>query len=95
VREAESLARYLAIPPISGQRIVLEPSAPDEVAAIRAGNGDVELLIGPEGGLEPAELEAAADSGFRALRLGPRILRTETAGIAAIAILQALHGDLK
>ena len=95
VREAESLARYLATPPISGQRIVLEPSAPDEVAAIRAGSGDLELLIGPEGGLEPAELEAAADSGFRALRLGPRILRTETAGIAAIAILQALHGDLK
>ncbi len=52
------------------------------------------LAVGPEGGWSPtdrAELEAA---GFKGLRLGPRILRTETAGLAAIAALQAGYGDL-
>jgi 16S rRNA (uracil1498-N3)-methyltransferase len=52
------------------------------------------LLIGPEGGLAPAERERAYQSGFTGVRLGPRILRTETAPLAAIAIVQALWGDL-
>jgi 16S rRNA (uracil1498-N3)-methyltransferase len=60
-----------------------------------AGVGAIEILIGPEGGLEAAEIEDARLAGFVAMRLGPRVLRTETAGVAAIAILQALHGDLK
>lgn len=52
------------------------------------------LLIGPEGGLSDAETDAARDAGFQALQLGPRVLRTETAAIASLAILQALWGDL-
>ena len=52
------------------------------------------LLIGPEGGLAPAERERAYQSGFTGVRLGPRILRTETAPLAALAIVQALWGDL-
>jgi 16S rRNA (uracil1498-N3)-methyltransferase len=94
VREPEPLADYLARPRLSGRSVVLEPTASDELASIAGGDGDLELLIGPEGGFEPTELEFAARSGFETRRLGPRILRTETAGVAAIAVLQALHGDL-
>jgi 16S rRNA (uracil1498-N3)-methyltransferase len=55
----------------------------------------VELLIGAEGGLAAEEVRLAAFSGFSSVRLGPRILRTETAGLAALAALQALWGDFK
>ena len=54
----------------------------------------VALLVGPEGGLDSAEILAAEDHGFNSLRLGPRILRTETAPLAAIAILQSYWGDM-
>lgn len=53
-----------------------------------------ELAIGPEGGFGDTDLAVLRAHGYRALALGPRILRTETAGVAAIAALQALHGDL-
>lgn len=52
------------------------------------------ILIGPEGGFNQTEVDAATQQGFIAGNLGPRILRTETAGIAAIAILQAIAGDM-
>jgi 16S rRNA (uracil1498-N3)-methyltransferase len=52
------------------------------------------LVIGPEGGLSERDLGMLRASGFTGLRLGPRILRTETAGLAAIAAVQALRGDL-
>ena len=52
------------------------------------------LLVGPEGGFDDAEIEAAHAAGFRSCRLGPRVLRTETAALAALAALQALAGDL-
>lgn len=51
------------------------------------------LLVGPEGGFEDNEIHLALDQGFRALQLGPRILRTETAPLAAISILQFCWGD--
>jgi len=54
----------------------------------------VALLIGPEGGLDTAEIAVAEDGGFRALTLGPRVLRTETAPLAAISLLQYVWGDL-
>jgi len=78
--------------------MVLSPAAAASVAAIAERLvGDaaaVELLIGPEGGLEAAEVAAAVNAGFEPAGLGPRVLRTETAGIAALAVLQALAGDL-
>lgn len=57
--------------------------------------GSVELLIGAEGGLAAEEVELAALAGFFSVRLGPRILRTETAGLAALAAIQVLWGDFK
>ncbi len=55
----------------------------------------LDLLIGPEGGLEPSELELAQGRGFIPLRLGPRIMRTETAPLAALAAIQMLWGDFR
>ncbi len=52
------------------------------------------LVVGPEGGLSDHDLGVLDQAGFTGLRLGPRVLRTETAGLAAIAALQALHGDI-
>jgi 16S rRNA (uracil1498-N3)-methyltransferase len=52
------------------------------------------LLIGPEGGLSDAERTAASAAQFKGLSLGPRILRTETAALAALAIIQQQLGDL-
>jgi 16S rRNA (uracil1498-N3)-methyltransferase len=54
----------------------------------------ITVLIGPEGGLAEAEQEAAVAAGFRPVRLGPRVLRTETAAITALALLQREFGDL-
>jgi 16S rRNA (uracil1498-N3)-methyltransferase len=56
--------------------------------------GALTLLVGPEGGLAEAERGHAQRAGFTAVRLGPRILRTETAPLAALAVVQALWGDL-
>ncbi|HEB97267.1 MAG TPA: 16S rRNA (uracil(1498)-N(3))-methyltransferase [Sedimenticola thiotaurini] len=58
-------------------------------------SGPLWLLAGPEGGLSEAERERARDRGFIAIRLGPRVLRTETAPLAAIAALQMLWGDFR
>lgn len=58
------------------------------------GDGPLELLVGPEGGLDQEEMALAARAGLQALSLGPRILRTETAGLAALSALQYRWGDL-
>jgi 16S rRNA (uracil1498-N3)-methyltransferase len=76
-------------------RLVLDPTG--QPLASRADPGEepvIALLIGPEGGLTAAELELAARDGFIGTRLGPRILRTETAPLAALSVLQYLWGDL-
>ncbi len=52
-------------------------------------------MIGPEGGFSNSEFEDAKVSGFKAVSLGPRILRTESAAIATLAVLQSLWGDLR
>lgn len=56
--------------------------------------GSAALLVGPEGGLTPEEIASAEHHGCQSMALGPRVLRTETAPVAAIAILQSLHGDM-
>ncbi len=87
--------------PAAGLRLVLAPGAGAALAAVAspvcpdgtAGAREVALLIGPEGGLTDAELHSAAQAGFVAVSLGPRVLRTETAAIAALGVLQMLAGD--
>lgn len=54
----------------------------------------IALLVGPEGGLSPEEISQAETIGYQPLKLGPRVMRTETAPLAAIAILQAQWGDI-
>lgn len=80
----------------AGTRLILDPLAgPDLIAAVQPG-APVTLLIGPEGGFSPAELDAARGAGFQGVRLGRRVLRAETAAIAAsaIAALRLEAGDL-
>ena len=74
-------------------RLALLPDAAKNARDLRFGPAGGILVIGPEGGLGERDIQALTASGFAGLRLGPRILRTETAGMAALAALQALHGD--
>jgi 16S rRNA (uracil1498-N3)-methyltransferase len=73
--------------------LVLSPGEGSSLTAFDRPSGAIRLLIGPEGGLAPEELAAAHRAGFRNVRLGPRVLRTETAGVAALAAMNALWGD--
>ena len=75
------------------QRLVLTPGA-QPLAAMLARGMAMELLVGPEGGFDDRELEFMGRQSILAASLGPRILRTETAGPAAIAIMQSLYGDM-
>jgi 16S rRNA (uracil1498-N3)-methyltransferase len=88
----EFLAALLARPGEAGTRILL---APDGAATLRslAPQAPVTVLVGPEGGLAPEEREMAVAAGFVTVRVGPRILRTETAPLATLAALQAIYGD--
>jgi 16S rRNA (uracil1498-N3)-methyltransferase len=89
------LRSYLASARKEGLRLVLSPSAPGSLAGLASMPARVELLIGPEGGLDDDELISANRAGFMPVRLGPRVLRTETAAVVALSVLQALWGDLQ
>lgn len=92
--EPVSLATYAAgeTAPI---RLALDPKGELSLPAVAPEPGQsIALVVGPEGGLSERDLATLRAAGFRGLRLGPRILRTETAGLAAVASLQALYGDL-
>lgn len=78
----------------SSYKLILQPNAPHHCRELSFSEGDITLLIGPEGGLSEDEVICAEQYQFEALRLGPRILRTETAAITALSILQAMAGDL-
>ncbi len=90
-----TLRQFLAGSRREGMRLVLSPAAPGSLAGLASLPARVELLIGPEGGLDDDEIEAAHRAGFTPVRLGPRVLRTETASVVALAVLQALWGDLR
>ena len=74
--------------------LVLDPIAERTLDSFVGEPPAAELLIGPEGGLSDQEVALAAQAGFDRLKLGPRVLRTETAALTAIAVLQARFGDL-
>ena len=78
----------------SPHRFLLDPEANDTIATMASIAGDCVLAVGPEGGWSDRDRTTLRAAGFIGLRLGPRVLRTETAGIAAIAALQARFGDL-
>jgi len=90
------LRDWLGRPARAGvRRLQLDPEAVVSLAAAAAGADDIELLVGPEGGLTETERDAARQTGYLSCRLGPRVLRSETAAIAALAVLQATAGDLR
>ncbi|GAB3670419.1 16S rRNA (uracil(1498)-N(3))-methyltransferase [Salinisphaera aquimarina] len=95
VDPAVDMAQLLNEPAEPGEtlRLMLAPEAARSLSKI-APAMRVALLIGPESGLSHDEIERAAAANWQALTLGPRILRTETAGMAAIAALQTAWGDL-
>lgn len=80
--------------PLGGSRIILHAGGGEPIGKLQRIDGGLTVLIGPEGGFNAAEIELAIRAGFVPLSLGPRILRTETAALAAIAILQSMFGDL-
>ena len=94
VAPLERLENWLARPAPGVLRLMLAPGAAVALTALPACL-EVQLLVGAEGGLDPLEVMAAAQAGFQAVSLGPRILRTETAGLAAMAALQTLWGDFR
>ena len=83
---------FLAAPATGEIRLMPSPGADRDLKGLAPARA-VTLLVGPEGGLSPAERERAAAKGYLAVRFGPRVLRTETAPLALIAAMQVLWGD--
>ncbi|MGI9824779.1 16S rRNA (uracil(1498)-N(3))-methyltransferase [Agromyces sp. Marseille-Q5079] len=78
---------------VEGARVLLlEPTAQAPLTGIRHDGRDLVLVVGPEGGISPAEIERLVASGAETVRLGASVLRTSTAGPAAIAVLNAELG---
>ena len=97
IPEVEGVARTadLAIRAASARVLVLEPSASAHLTAVSvdaADRRDVVLVVGPEGGIAPEELTALTEAGAQPVRLGDTVLRTSTAGAAALSVLSAVHG---
>jgi 16S rRNA (uracil1498-N3)-methyltransferase len=88
------LADWLGNLAPDGMHLLLDPQADVGLHALPRPPGPITLLVGPEGGLSDAEQARARQAGFQSVPLGPRVLRTETAGMAALAVLQARWGDL-
>ncbi len=87
-----SLAAWLAHRP-SSRLLFLSPHAASSLSDLPAPAERQILVVGPEGGLDPDEIAALESSDAIAVRLGPRVLRTETAALAALAAMQTLWGD--
>jgi 16S rRNA (uracil1498-N3)-methyltransferase len=75
------------------QKYILSPHVENKLTITPEKPTTLAILVGPEGGLSDSEMLAAAGRGFNALNLGPRVLRTETAALAALAVLQFQYGD--
>ena len=96
VRAPLPLGEFLSSPQRPGLNLLLDPTANAVVNDLPAPQAhQILLLVGPEGGLSDAEIAAAQRAGFTRIRFGPRILRTETAALVALSLLQARWGDLR
>lgn len=94
VMAPQTLPEWLAqIDAEPGLRLTLEPGAESRLRLLHFAVPRGILVVGPEGGLGEGDLQRLHEAGFAGVSLGPRILRTETAGLAALAALQVLHGD--
>lgn len=96
VAEPLELHEFLGSIDARATRLLLSPAGTQRVRDLKApdGDGGIIVLIGPEGGLAETEQRTALSAGFLAVRLGPRVLRTETAAVAALTLLQHQFGDL-
>ncbi len=95
VLPVQALMQWLGeSPKADGLRLLLSPHIHTaRLRDLKRPAGSITLLVGPEGGWNPEEAQAALSAGFAPLALGPRVLRTETAAVAALAAMQALWGD--
>jgi len=95
VEAPTALATAMSMLPGNALRLTLDPLGSQHLSTLDAAPADgIVIAIGPEGGWSPRDRGQLEQAGFQGLQLGPRILRTETAGLAAIAALQARLGDL-
>lgn len=89
-----SLSNWLTNnPQESADRVLLNPIGAKRLAELTKPNDAIQLLIGAEGGLSQHEIDMASTNGFQSIILGPRILRTETAALAAMASMHSIWGD--
>jgi len=79
----------------SSLKLTLAPNADHSFNTMAAPDADITLLVGPEGGLSELEIKLSLEHGFTGLRLGPRILRTETAAVTCLSVIQSRWGDLQ
>jgi len=79
---------------VADQKLLLDPLATQGLSDMTVKPQSTCLYIGPEGGLSDEEMDDAVQAGFKGIRLGPRVLRTETAVVAALTAVQLLWGDL-
>ena len=86
-------AEWLGTTKYSGICLMLQPDSETSLCNIEKPGRNIHILVGPEGGLSRDEQTLARNAGFKGIRLGPRILRTETAALAALAGMQTLWGD--
>jgi len=89
-----SLSHWLGEDRGNTLQLVLHHRATHSLRQLAPPTGEIALLIGPEGGLSENEIENASQRGFQGIQFGPRVLRTETASVAALAALQTHWGDL-
>ncbi|WP_419419743.1 16S rRNA (uracil(1498)-N(3))-methyltransferase [Legionella sp. D16C41] len=93
IKPVLTLEQYLD-QPLPALNFVLDPKACHNWKSIKPSVTEIGLIIGPEGGFSQGELTSLIEKEFSPLSLGPRILRTETAAIVALSVLQAICGDL-
>lgn len=88
----EAITTTAALTKLPGRILVLEPTATNALTEVPVDGDRITLVVGPEGGIAPRELDAFAAAGAILVRLGPELLRTSTAGPAALAVLNARLG---
>ena len=94
IAEPVSMEAWLAMP-ADGVRLMLHPHAQSSFVESADATRPLVVVVGPEGGFSEKELARAEKQGVKPVRFGPRVLRAETAGLAAIAAINAVHGDLR